>query len=478
MNRYLTYQDGELLFEDVSLSEIAEDMYTPFYVYSKAAILEKVEAFKQAFADIKPMMAYSLEALDTTIITKILEERGCSLEVSNSSELHRALMLGFKPTTIIYNSYGLPEHEIPDILKHKPLIINVGNTFDLEPLNRYATELDSGVRIGLRINLGIDVHGFPGMSGGGKDSRIGIPPEDLDLALALITKMPQLNLVGISCSIGSQIAQLAPWIKMSEEMAKHFKAIKEQGFNLEYLDLGGGFPVAYDKMDYIEVKKIARNITPHVKDLDCRIILEPGRYFTAEAGVLVTSVLGVKETGSKFYIICDAGVSEYPHPVMTGVNGEVIHVKETKTSDTEPGGAFAMGEGSADPTDAASTTADPGEMLSRYDIPSEFMHALEVSQQFGTKRPPGEPVKSDIVGPGGDPRDFIARDVEMCIPKRGDLLAVLNVGAYGRTLASNFQSRLRPVEILIERDKFEIIRARENVDELIACDLEESEIEE
>ncbi len=477
MNRYLTYQDGELLFEDVALNEIAEEMYTPFYAYSKAAILEKVEAFKQAFADIKPMMAFSLRAQDTKLITDIMIERGCSLEVSNIHEMQRAIANGYKSTSIIFNSFGLPEHEISAVLKQRPLIINVGNIFDLEPLNRFAAEMDTGVRIGLRINLGIETGAFFGTNVGAADSRIGIQRKDLDLALALVSKLPQINLVGVSCRVGTQIAQLAPWIKMSEEMAKIYTDIKDAGHSLEYLDLGGGFPVAYKDMDYIEIKKIARNIIPHVKDLDCRLILEPGRYFVAEAGVLVTSVLGVKDVDSKFYVITDAGFAEFPRPALYRIQHEIVHVKEPVSCDTEPGGAFAMAEPSGEPMDVATGAQDPGEYLGTLELPTDFMHAYESAGQFGTARPPGEPITADIVGPGEEGLDYLARDMTMCVPKRGELLAVLNAGAYCRTMSSNYQSRPRPPEILIERDKFEIIRSREVVDDLISLDMEESEIE-
>jgi len=477
MNRYLTYQEGELLFEDVALSEIAQEMYTPFYVYSKAAILEKVEAFKQAFAEIKPMMAFSMKALDTKLVLNILQERSCSVEVSSLTEMERAMAIGFEPTSIIFNAYGLPEQDLDEILKHKPLLINVGNIFELELLNSHAIKLDTGVRIGLRVNPGIDTGGFFGTNSGKSESHIGIPKSEIPLALAMIEKLKQLNLIGLAAGIGSQVVQLAPWIRLSEEMAALYKEVREKGFNLEYLDLGGGFPVDYMNQDYLEIKKIARNIIPHVKDLDCRIVLEPGRYFTAEAGVLVTSVLGVKETGSKFFVICDAGFSEFPRAAMYRISHEVAHVKEPETCETKPGGAFAVeGEGD-EPAEVATGMPDPGELQLGFEIPQEFMAAYETAKQFGTSRPLGEKLKADVMGPGDEGLDYLARDVEICIPKRGDLLALLNVGAYGRTMASNYASRLRPPEILIERDKFEIIRERENVDDLLALDLEESEIE-
>ncbi len=477
MNRYLTYQEGELLFEDVTLNEITEEMYTPFYVYSKAAILEKLEAFRQAFTDIKPMIAYGMKALDTMLILRILQERGCSLEVSNIHEMRRALSAGFKPTSIIFNSNGLLDHEIQEILKERPLLINVGNIFELELLNKFATEMDTGVRIGLRINPGIDTGEFTGTNYGAKNSRVGIQQDELELALALISKFPQLNLVGISSCIGSQVAQLAPWIKMSEMMAKLFNDIKGQGFNLEYLDLGGGFPVAYKGLDYLEIKKIARNIVPHVKDLDCRIVLEPGRYLTAEAGILVTSVLGVKEIDSKFYVICDAGFAEFPRPALYRINHEIAFVNEPAETAAEPGGAFAIEGAEAEPTEAATGTPDPGEYMYPFELPGNFMESYQAAGQFGTKRPMGDTVIADIVGPGEEGLDYLAKDVEIKIPKRGDLIAVLNVGAFGRTMSNNFASRVCPPEILVERDKFEIIRSREVVDDLMMYDLEESEIE-
>ncbi|MCX6646149.1 MAG: hypothetical protein NTY09_07320 [bacterium] len=476
MNRYLTYQEGEFLFEDVALSEIAEEMYTPFYVYSKAAILEKVEAFKQAFGDLKPMIAFNMKALDTTLILKILKERGCSLAVSNLSELKRAIAIGFPPTSIIYNSCGLPDYAVRDLLKIKPLLINIGSIFELEPLNRIATELDTGVRIGLQINPGIDVGGIPGSNFGASNSRVGIQKNEIDIALGLIANYKQLNFVGISASLGCQVATLAPWIKLSEDMAGIFKDMKGKGFNLEYLDLGGGFPVDYKDADYLEIKKIARNIIPHVKDIECRVVLEPGRYFTAESGVLVTTVLGVKEAGEKTYVICDAGYTEFPRSAMYRISHDIAPVKEPVLDKPDQGPAFGISSPSEGPVDTATGLHGPGESLSRTEMPGDLTPVFEATDQGDSAKMVGK-VTVQIVGPGWDGLDYLAKDVEMHLPKRGDLLAILNVGAYGRTMSNNYASRLRPPEVLIERDKFELIREREMVDDLIGLDMEESDIE-
>jgi diaminopimelate decarboxylase len=479
MNRYLTYQDGELLFEDVALSEIAEEMFTPFYVYSKAAILEKVEALKQAFADIKPMLAFSMRAMDTTLILKTLLERGCAVSTENINEIHRAQKAGFEPTSVILNSYGLPEHDIPGVLKKKPLMINICNLFELEPLNRIAADLDIGVRISLKVNLGIEAGGHLGANAKAPTNRFGLQKDELKLALALIKKLPQINLVGLASHLGSQVVQLNPWVKLSEEMAKLYKEVAAQGFNLEYLDLGGGFPVDYGKGDYLEIKKIARNIIPHVKDLDCRVILEPGRYFTAEAGVLVTSVLGTKDVGDQTFVICDAGFAELPRSAIYRLNHEVVNVKQQAACQEAPAQPFAGAE-SSDPIEVAANLgmASPGELIDRIQVGSDAItKPVQAADAYGSAHPLGVPRKVSIVGPGGDGLDFLAEDMEICLPKRGQLLAILNVGAYGRTMSSNYGSRVRPPEILIERDKFEIIRSRETIEDLVACDFVESELE-
>jgi diaminopimelate decarboxylase len=480
MNRYLTYQEGELLFEDVALSEIAQEMYTPFYVYSKAAILEKIEAIKQAFIDIKPLLAFSMKALDTTLILKLVLEKGCSLTVENGNEIQRALGSGFQPTSLILNSHGLPDYELVSILKQKPLIINVSSVFELEPLNRLATELDIGVRIGLRVNLGIETPSWFGSKTCASDHRAGIAKEDIDQAVAMVSKYPQLNLVGLACSLGCQVTQLAPWVKLSEEMAKLYKEVSGMGFNIEYLDLGAGFPVDYGEGDFLEIKKIARNIVPHVKDLDCRLILEPGRYFTAEAGVLVTSVVGYKTSGSKTYVICDAGFSEFPYAAIFHHNNEIIPVKEPPAPGEQKTGAFAIEGTGQEPVDVSSDAgmADRSVTLYQMQPPSDTIASHEYTEgELPESHIPGKPITADIVGPGGEDFDYLTLGAKIMPPKRGDLLALLNVGAYGRSLSGNFASRSRPPEILIERDKFEMIRSRELIDDLVACDFEESQID-
>ncbi len=480
MNRYLTYQDGELLFEDVALSEIAQDMYTPFYVYSKAAILEKVEAVKQAFAEINPMLSFNIKALDTTLIIKLLLEKGCAVSVENVNEIQRVLKAGCPLTSLILNSYALADHDIEAILKQKPLILNLSNIFDLEPLNRIATELDMGVRIGLRVNLDIETEGWFGPKTCTADSHPGIPKKDIDQAVAMIANLPQLNLVGLACNLGSQITQLAPWVKLSKEMANVYRKVSSQGYNIEYLNLGAGFPVEYAGCDFLEIKKIARNIIPHVKDLDCRVVLESGRYFTAEAGVLVASVMGVKQAGGKNFVICDTGFAELPHTAIYCKDNELIPIKEQPTETTTEGGAFALGTTEDGPIAVAVNPdmADPGEISPLSIVPTELLSTPESGDSSDViPHIPGEPIVADIVGPGGNGLECLAKDIHLMPPERGDLLALLNVGAYGRSLSTNYASRFRPPEILIERDKFEIIRSRELIDDLIACDLEESEVD-
>jgi diaminopimelate decarboxylase len=475
MNRYLTYQEGELLFEDVALSEIAEEMYTPFYVYSKAAILEKLEALKQAFGDIKPMLAFSMKALDTTLVLKLFLEHGCALAVENMNEIQRAQRAGFPDTSLVLNSYGFSDRDIAALLKKKPLLININNLFELQALNKAAADLNVGVRIGLRINLGIDVGGFFGTNVSAPDTRFGIQRDDLNLALAMVKQLPQLNLVGLATNLGSQVVQLAPWVKMSEEMAKLYKDVRAQGFNLEYLDLGGGFPVEYGTGDFLEIKKIARNITPHVKDLDCRVILEPGRYVTAEAGVLVTTALGTREAKGRTFVICDAGFAEFPRSALYRLSHEVVSVKQPVACPVPAGQPFEGSE-SAEPGEVASSTTmtDAVTFTDRFAAGTPGgSHQVDTATNIAST----EPVKVDVVGPGAEGLDYLAHNVELCIPKRGDLLAILNTGAYGRSMSNNYASRVRPPEIMIERDKFEIIRERETIDDLLACDFVESQME-
>jgi diaminopimelate decarboxylase len=360
-------------------------------------------------------------------------------------------------------------------------MINIGNLFELEHLNKTAADLDIGVRIALKVNLGIDVGGFHGTNSNAPTSRFGLRRDEIKLALALIKKLPQLNLVGIASHLGSQVVQLNPWIKMSQEMAKLYKEIAAQGFNLEYLDLGGGFPVDYGKSDYLEIKKIARNIVPHVKDLDCRVVLEPGRYFTAEAGVLVTKVLGTKDVGDRTFVICDAGFAEFPRSAMYRLSHEVVNVKQPATCPEGPAPPIAFdGSESPGPIEVAANLGmiAPGELIDRIQVGADAVtRPVQAVDGLGSAHPLGIPRKVDVVGPGGEGLDYLAEDIEICLPKRSELLAILNVGAYGRTLSSNYGSRARPPEILIERDKFEIIRSRESVDDLVACEFIESELE-
>ena len=461
MNRYLTYQKGQLLFEDVALAEIAEEMYTPFYVYSKAAILEKVESLRQAFSEIKPMMAFHMKALDTCFILKLLKERGCGLAVENFNEMSRAHSCGYDSTSLVLNSFGLPDHELSNIIKHRPLVINVAHLFELEPLNRLATQASTGVRIGIRVDLNIDTGGTSPIA----KKRSGLTESELREALDLVKKLPQLNLVCLATHIGSQVTHLAPWIKLAEKMASLSQEVRKEGFNIEYLDLGGGFPVEYGYGEHIEIKKIARNMIPYLKDLDCRVILEPGSYFTAEAGLLVTSVVGVKEVNGQVMVICDAGFSELPTAALSHFKFEVAPL--IKGEKTQEGGEEAQQKSEGIITSSSTASTYPAQS------------AQSTQEQPASASSPASTDKlrkAHLIGPGNEEFNFLVKDIEIAVPKRGDLIAILNVGAYGRTMAGNYGSRSRPPEVLIEKDKFEVIRSRETVEDLLACDLIEGQV--
>lgn len=399
------YKRNQLCCEDVQLKEIVESIGTPVYIYSEQSIVDKYKELKQAFASVEPLICYSVKANSNLTICNILIKQGAGLDIVSGGELYRASKIKADSQKIVFAGVGKTEQEIREAIKAKVLLINAESEQEIEKINRVGKELKKKVAVGLRIN--------PDVSGGGhhyiqtakKENKFGISLEKTKELFLKKEKFSHLNICGIHLHLGSQIITTQPFVKAIKKIIPLIKQLRKNGAKLSYLDIGGGFFGAADKF--------AQAILPLIKDLDLKLILEPGRFLTAESGVLLTQVLYIKERkDSKKFIIVDAGMNDFMRPVLYNAYHKIIPL-----------------------------------VVPRSPLPASR--------------------KYDVVGPVCESGDFFAKDRNLPLVKTGDFLAVMDVGAYGFSMASNYNSRPRPPEILVKKNKFYLIRQREEYKDLI-----------
>lgn len=407
--------NGQLHCEDVALERLAAEYGTPLYVYSRRSIVERYRGFERAFEGIDHLVAYSVKANGNLSLLSLLAGEGAGADIVSGGELFRALRAGVPAERIVFSGVGKTESELAAALDAGIYGFNVEGAQELRILARLAEERGVTAPVALRINPDIETptpHEYTRT--GHRASKFGIPSE---LALALYREaasLPGIRVRGIAVHIGSQIEDLEPYRLALQHLLELIAALRAEGIALEYLDLGGGFGIPYsadgggDDADRIE--RLAAMVIPQLRGTGLRLVLEPGRYLVGPAGVLLTRVLRLKEMGGKTFVIADAGMNDLLRP-------------------------------------------------SHYD---GYHHVEPVDS-----RPGRTPVRVDLVGPVCESGDFLALDRPLELPLPGELLAVRTVGAYGFSMASQYNARPRPAEVLVSGAQSRLIRARETYEDLI-----------
>ncbi len=396
-----SYQRNNLYCEGVKVNEIAEKIGTPLYLYSKNSICSQYKSFKEAFSPLSPLVCYSLKANSNISLIKILKNLGAGADIVSLGELFLALKAGIKPEKIVFAGVGKKEEEIREAIRKNVYLFNVESSSELRLIDKIAAQLKKKVRCNLRINPDIDPGTHQYVATGKKESKFGIT-RDKAVKIFKNNEFHQIKILGFHVHLGSQI--LFPEVyELAIKKALNF--VKKEKIKLTIFDLGGGFPIEYEKR-VPPIKNFARTIIPLLKKLKIKIIFEPGRYIVGNSSILVTKVLYLKRD----FVIVDAGLNDLLRPSLYGAYHQIVPLKKSL----------------------------------------------------------GKTFVGNVVGPICESGDFLGKKRRLPVSlKEGDFLAIKGSGAYGFSMSSNYNTRLKLPEILVSKNRYKIIRKREKYEDLI-----------
>ena len=406
-------QGPALVCDGVPLADLATAHGTPLYVYSGATIRSRYRAIDQAFADYPHAIHYALKANSTLAIARLLRSLGSNADANSGGEIDVALRAGFIPPQIVFTGVGKTSAELAQAIDLGVRSINAESAGEIERIDAIARERQTRVDIALRVNPDIDARSHPHISTGLKTNKFGIALSEVRELCAHVRAMRGVSVVGLHSHVGSQITDLEPLRRAAAALVQLAREMRAQGTVIEYLDLGGGLGVSYDGSRVPDATEYANALLPVVRETGLSIILEPGRQIVAPAGVLLTRVIDMKQQpGGKLFAIMDAGMTDLIRPML-------------------------------------------------YDA----FHRIEP-----VIRSSAPEVACDIVGPLCESSDTLGKDRLVPQPAVDELYAVLDTGAYGSVMASNYNRRLMPAEVMIENGCATVIKRRQTIDELLALE--------
>ncbi|MDJ0856133.1 MAG: diaminopimelate decarboxylase [Desulfobacterales bacterium] len=408
---HFDYRNGELYCEEVAVKAIADAVGTPFYLYSHATLKRHYQALDRAFDGHDRMICYSAKANTNLAVLALFARLGSGLDIVSGGELYRGLKAGFAPSRIVYSGVGKTAEEIDYALETGIYMLNVESPEELALIDQRARQMGVRAPIAVRVNPDVDPRTHPYISTGLKKNKFGM---DRETALAVYRQaqdMENVAVKGIDCHIGSQITTAEPFRDALLRLRGLIEELAAQGIRIEVVDVGGGLGITYQDEAPPEPQAYGRAIREGLEGIDARIVLEPGRVIVGNAGVLVTRVLYRKAGEAKDFIVVDAGMNDLLRPSL-------------------------------------------------YDA---FHDVRPVDESLAAAR-----VLADVVGPICETGDFLSRDRIVPDARRDDLLAVMSAGAYGFTMSSNYCSRRRAAEVMVRGDRFEVVRRRQNYDDLVA----------
>ena len=442
---FFHYRDGRLHCEEVDLGQVADAFGTPLYIYSEGTVLDHYQRLDQALAPLDHLICYAVKANSSRAILKLLTHAGSGFDIVSGGELFRVLAAGGNPGKCTFAGVGKSRQEIEYALEQRVYSLNVESEAELAYIDRIAGAKSLRGRVALRVNPDIDPHTHEYISTGSHENKFGIAIGHVAAVYENAAKMRNIDVVGVQMHIGSQITAAEPFADAIRKVAPLVRELKSK-HQLEFCSIGGGLGIVYqssfasgssrwwDENDQSKRKSKGRNknkhekeeqplsirqyveaILPSLRELEIRVLLEPGRLLVGNAGVLLTRVRYIKQTGQKKFAIIDAGMNDLIRPALYHSYHEIIPIAEPKTASSE---------------------------------------------------------KIDIVGPVCESGDFFALDRTMPEIRQGDLLAVMSAGAYGFVMASNYNSRPLPAEVLVRGDKFGLVRKRQTVEELVHDEIE------
>jgi diaminopimelate decarboxylase len=407
------YEGGGLCCEDVQLSEIARDAGTPTYVYSHAALERAYRELDEAFSGLDHLVCYAVKANGNLAVLRALASFGAGADIVSVGELYRAMRAGFDPKKVVFAGVGKTEDELMAGLGERILLFNVESASELEHLDRLAARHGKRARIALRVNPDVDAETHEHVATGRAFDKFGIPVDEALTLAERVGDYRSVDLLGVHQHIGSQITKLAPFTESVEKSAGLVEELKGRGFDIKYFNIGGGLGIRYKDEETPTPKELVDAVRPTLEATGTRILCEMGRYIAAAAGVLLTRVIYRKKSGEKDFLIADAGMNDLLRPSLYGAHHEVRSVRE----DTQ------------------------------------------------------KVQNADLVGPVCESGDFLARDRELPDAGEEDLLALMCAGAYGFSMASNYNSRPRPAEVFVRGERWAVVREREGHADLVKGEL-------
>jgi diaminopimelate decarboxylase len=415
--RHFEYRNGVLHAENVDLREIAKEVGTPFYCYSRATLTRHYQVFSQAFAGMDAMVCFAMKANSNQAVLKTFAALGAGMDVVSEGELRRALAAGVPGKRITFSGVGKTKREIELALDAKIFCFNVESEPELAMISSIATARGTKAHVSLRVNPDVDAKTHAKISTGKSENKFGIPISRAREVYAYAAKLSGIHVSGVDMHIGSQITDLQPFDDAFALLADFVQQLRADGHTIDHIDLGGGLGIPYRENDdpaAYHPERYAEIVRRHTASLGCKLVFEPGRLLVGNAGILVTQVVYVKHGEGKHFIIVDAAMNDLIRPTLYEAHHDIKPVIEAKAD--------------------------------------------------------ARRIKADVVGPVCETGDYLAQARDMTEPEAGDLIAVMSAGAYGAVQAGTYNSRLLVPEVLVDGERYAVVRPRGTFEELIGLD--------
>lgn len=410
---FFQYKNEQLYVEDLPVKQLAEEFGTPLYIYSRATLERHWHAFDSALGKHPHLICYAVKANSNIGILNVMAKLGSGFDIVSQGELERVLAAGGEASKVVFSGVAKSRTEIMRALEVGIRCFNVESVAELHHINQIAGEMGKVAPISLRVNPDVDAHTHPYISTGLKENKFGVSVDEAREVYKLAATLPHVKITGMDCHIGSQLTELQPFLDATDRLIRLMEQLKEDGITLKHLDLGGGLGVTYTDETPPHPSDYATALLNKLKDYeDLEIILEPGRAIAANAGILVAKVQYLKSNESRNFAITDTGMNDMIRPAL-------------------------------------------------YDA---YMNIIEIDRTLGNKK-----AIYDVVGPVCETSDFLGKQRELAIAE-GDYIAQRSAGAYGASMSSNYNSRPRTAEVLVDGNKAHLIRRRENLSELWALE--------
>ena len=410
---FFQYKNEQLYVEDLPVKQLAEEFGTPLYIYSRATLERHWHAFDSALGKHPHLICYAVKANSNIGILNVMAKLGSGFDIVSQGELERVLAAGGEASKVVFSGVAKSRAEIMRALEVGIRCFNVESVAELHHINQIAGEMGKVAPISLRVNPDVDAHTHPYISTGLKENKFGVSVDEAREVYKLAATLPHVKITGMDCHIGSQLTELQPFLDATDRLIRLMEQLKEDGITLKHLDLGGGLGVTYTDETPPHPSDYATALLNKLKDYeDLEIILEPGRAIAANAGILVAKVQYLKTNESRNFAITDTGMNDMIRPAL-------------------------------------------------YEA---YMNIIEIDRTLERER-----AIYDVVGPVCETSDFLGKQRELAIAE-GDYIAQRSAGAYGASMSSNYNSRPRTAEVLVDGDKVHLIRRRENLSELWALE--------